>query len=62
MGRVCCEECFALNLLLSLVCHSSDLLTSGHPSLREGEKYFKGSGEQLKSYLNQLLVVTECLY
>lgn len=62
MGSVCCDELFALNLLLSLVCHSSDLLISGHPSLREGEKYLKGSGEQLRSYLNQLLVVTECLY
>lgn len=62
MGRVCCEELFALNLLLTLVCHSSDLLTSGHTSLREGKIYLKCSGEQLKSYLNQLLVMTECLY
>lgn len=42
MRRLCCEGPFALNLLLSLVCHSSDLLTSGHTSLREGEKHLKG--------------------
>ena len=61
MGRVCCEGPFALNLLLSLVCHSSDLLTSGPTSLREGEKHLKGSGEKLKSYRNQLLIAAECL-
>lgn len=61
MGRVCCEGPFALNSLLSLVCHSSDLLTSGRTLPGEGEKHLKGSGEQLKSYLNQLLVAVECL-
>lgn len=61
MRRLCCEGAFALHLLLSLVCHSSDLGTSGHTSPREGEKHLKGSGEQLKSYLNQLLVVAQCL-
>ena len=61
VGRVCCDGPLALNLLLSLVCHSSDLLTFGRISPREEEKELKGSGEQLKSYLNQLLVVTECL-
>lgn len=61
MGRVRCEGPFALNLLLSLVCHSSDLLTSGHTLPREGEKHLKGSGKQLKSYPNQLLVAAERL-
>lgn len=61
MGRLCCEGPFALNLFLSLVCRRSDLLTSGCTSPREGEKHLKGSGEQLKSYLNQLLVVAECI-
>lgn len=61
MGRLCSEGPLALNLLLSVVCHSSDLLTSGRTSPREGEKHLKGSGEQLKSDLNQLLAVAECI-
>lgn len=44
--RECREGPFALNLLLSSICHSSDLLTSGCTSPREGEKHLKGSGEQ----------------
>jgi len=58
---VCCEGPFAFNLPLSLVCHSSDLFTSRCTFPREGEKHLKRSGEQLKSYLSQISVASDCL-
>lgn len=48
VGRVCCEGPFALNLVLPLVCHSWDLLTSGHAFLMEAGKHLRGSGEKNK--------------
>lgn len=46
MGRECHKGPFALSLLLSLVRHSSDLLTSGCPSPKEGEKHLKVLGNK----------------